>query len=96
MFSVSLEKSAQKDFRKLEKPLKNKVLDSLKTISGDPSSGEPLKDGLSVYRSYHFSSQGKQYRIAYVVYSEPNAVVVIMIGPRENFYDKLKRRVSTR
>ena len=96
MYSVSLEKSAQKDFRKLETPLKDKVIESLKTVSSNPSSGEPLKGGLSVYRSYHFSYKGKQYRVAYVVYPNLNAVVAIMIGPRENFYERLKARVSKR
>ncbi|MEX0616548.1 MAG: hypothetical protein WD231_01885 [Candidatus Woykebacteria bacterium] len=52
MYSINLEKAAQKDFRKLDKQFKDKVLQSLKTISEDPSVGEPLKGGLSVYRSY--------------------------------------------
>ncbi|OGY26796.1 MAG: hypothetical protein A2Z11_02395 [Candidatus Woykebacteria bacterium RBG_16_43_9] len=96
MYKVSLEKAAQKDFRKLDKQLKDNILDALKIISEDPLSGEPLKSGLSVYRSYHFTHQGTQYRIAYVLYSDINAVIIIMIGPRENFYERLKRRVVKR
>lgn len=44
----------------------------------------------------HFSYQGKQYRVAYVIYPKLNSAVVIMIGLRENFYEKLKKRVSAR
>ena len=96
MYSVGLEKAAQKDFRRLDKQIKDKTLKSLKEIAADPLAGEPLKGGLSVYRSYHFSYKGKQYRVAYVVYPNLNAVVAIMIGPRENFYERLKARVSKR
>ncbi len=96
MYSVSLEKTAQKDFRRFDKPLKEKTLESLSKIASNPSSGEPLKGSLSVYRSYHFSYQGKQYRIAYVIYEGLNTVVVIMIGPREKFYERLKPRVANR
>src|SRR5690606_7853856 len=38
--------------------------------------------------------QGTQFRIAYTIHDDHNAVVLILAGTRENFYDELTRRVQ--
>jgi len=96
MYKIHLERAVQKDLRGFERKLQDQLLKAFKTIAADLFSGEPLKGGLSVYRSLHISYQGKQYRIAYVIYQKLQTVVVIMIGPREKFYERLKAKVSKR
>lgn len=48
MYSVRLEKPAQKDIHKLDKPLQKQIFGTLRKLSTDPFSSEPLKGGLSI------------------------------------------------
>lgn len=46
------------------------------------------------FRKYVFSHRGNSYRIVYEVVHEEDVVYVLMVGKREGFYERLKRRVS--
>lgn len=93
MFNLLFHTSVKKDVKALDKPvqaiLKNEVLP---TIAENPESGENLVGDLDGLRSYHFQYGRVQYRLAYSVQNNNN-VFVYAIGTRENFYDKLRRRL---
>lgn len=94
VFSVFLTKTADKGQRKLDKPLREKIRDALIRIGQNPKqSGERLSQPLTMVFSHHVKYQGKEFRIAYQISEETESVVILMIGPHENFYRKLRNVV---
>ncbi len=73
------------------KEIKNIHIDN---ILKDPFVNPTLKGKLSHIRSYHFSKNSVQYRIAYEVINENKIVFYYMVASRENFYKKLENRTS--
>lgn len=63
-------------------------------ILAHPEQGESLVGDLKGIWSYHFSFGNQQYRIAYMIDYQTEAVIVLMIGKRGEFYQLLKRRVK--
>jgi mRNA interferase RelE/StbE len=91
VFSVFLTKTADKGQRKLDQPLREKIRDALLRIGQNPrQSGERLSQPLTSVFSHHVKYKGKEFRIAYQISEETESVVVLLIGPHENFYRRLK------
>lgn len=87
---------------KFIKKLKNKKLkqlyrEAIDEIVADPSIGEDKTGDLAGVKGYDIYYNKINYELAYTVEyiqeesEEPKAVVVIMAGTRENFYNELKR-----
>lgn len=95
MYQLTFHRAVQKDVRKLEQPLSVplKTIHLIK-IKQDPYQAESLSHDLKGLWSYHFSYKGTQYRIVYEIYPADRLVLVLMIGPREGFYEALRRRVG--
>jgi mRNA-degrading endonuclease RelE of RelBE toxin-antitoxin system len=90
-WSVFLTRTADKSQRKLDKPLRILLRDALLEICRDPErQGERLSQPLTNVYSHHITYKGKEFRIAYQLVPETECVVVVLIGPHENFYRKLK------
>lgn len=90
--TVFLTKTADKAQRKLDKPLRMLIRDALVRLSGDPASyGEQLTSPLSQVFSHHICYQGREFRVAYKIDGDSHSVMVLLIGPHENFYKRLKR-----
>ncbi len=90
--SVFLTRSADKSQRKLDKPLRERIRDSLLVIAENPESrGERLTSPLTGVFSHHINYKGKEFRIAYQITEDSESVVILLIGPHENFYRKLKQ-----
>jgi len=82
------------DIRKLDKQLQRIIKDKhFANIKKEPFNAVPLLREFKGLWSYHFSYKGTQYRIIYEIYPEDQIVLVIMVGPREGFYQALRRRV---
>jgi mRNA interferase RelE/StbE len=91
---VYLTRTADKAQRKLDKPLRLKIRDALMHLASNPIElGEALTTPLTSIFSYHLNYHGKEYRIAYQIQAEAEAVWVLLIGPHENFYRTLKNMV---
>jgi len=86
--------SFRKDLKNLDKPLRQKIFDLLDYIAQSPNIGERLTGDLGDIFSYHFSYSGTQYRIAYTLKESEIIIYFISVGVRENFYTKLKSRIS--
>ena len=82
---VKLSRSAEKFLRRAPKDLAERISERLRELSDNPICGERLKGTL---RDLCKSRIGG-YRIAYQL--KPCTVIVIDIGHRDRFYDKLKR-----
>lgn len=90
-FSVYLTNSANKGQKKLDKPLRLKIRDSILRIQKNPKlSGSQLSQPLTQVYSHHLKYKGREYRIAYLICEDTESVIILLVGPHENFYKKLK------
>ncbi len=93
-YSKTYHSAFAKDIKNFDKPLKLKLLNTIDKIALQPSIGEMLTGDLSGVYSYHFSYDKTQYRIAYIAQEDEVLIYFVSVGSRENFYDKLKNRIS--
>ncbi len=96
MYVLQYMKSAEKYFKKIrEKGLKTAFRTALQTIAENPYAGKSKTGDLSGVYGYDVYYNKTNYEIAYYIYEDgEKAVVVIMVGTRENFYDELKRYLN--
>jgi mRNA interferase RelE/StbE len=84
----------KKYFKKLkDKNLRRLFLHQIELIQNDPFTGNEKKGDLKGLYTIGFIYQGVQYRLAYQIEIDSlgNVMVIILAGPRENFYEELKR-----
>ena len=90
---------AAKFLKKLkDKKLKSLYKEAIDAILEDPTIGEEKSGDLKGIRGYDIYHNRINYELAYTVEyiqvdgkDNPDVIVVIMAGTRENFYDELKR-----
>jgi len=90
-FRVEITPSAKKLIKKFSLELREKVMTEAYKITENLYQHEKLSGPLSKFYSWHFSFKGIEYRIAYQVFKNENRIVLILVGTRENFYEKLKK-----
>ncbi len=94
MYEVRAINAVKKDIKTLHPKLKDEIQSNhFRKIKESPFGSHELGYAFKGLRSYHFSFEGIQFRIVYEVFEEDSLIVVIMIGTRERFYEKLKRRL---
>ena len=94
MFNIKSIKAVKRDIKKLPTEVV-KVIESVhfKNIREDPFQSFQLGYAFKGLRSYHLHHKGVSYRIVYEVFEGDGLVVIIMIGPRESFYERLRKRL---
>jgi len=90
-YTVEMTRAAHRVYKKLDPPVQKRVKTEMAKVAENPSAAPQLRGLPLPVRSHHFSHQGVQWRIAYTVDDAVNKVVVVLLGVRENFYDRLKR-----
>ena len=90
-YSILMAPSAHKYFKKFNDTLKCKVKEEAIKIASNPYAHEELHEPLKGIRSYHFSFEGGQYRIAYLINESTRSIEIILVKTRENFYERLSR-----
>lgn len=90
-YSLVMAPAAHRRFRKFTAHLQEKVRTETKKLADNPYNGEELKGPLKGIHSYRFSFQRTEYRIAYRVSEERLQVEILLIHPRQNFYELLRR-----
>ena len=94
MYDIVYLPEAKKYLKKIkEQKLKEKYRDAIKTIRQDPFVGIPKKGNLAGLFGYDIRHAKTSYELAYYIYKQENdngAVIIIMAGTRENFYEALK------
>lgn len=95
MYLPEFHPKVDKDLSKLDKNLRKDIRDKhIPKILEDPhKSGKSLAGKLAGLKSYSFTAYGVEYRIVYDILEEKIAVLFLMVGSRENFYEKLLRRL---
>jgi addiction module RelE/StbE family toxin len=86
--------ACKKDLKKLSHQVRKEIPTFINFLASNPYHGEKLHGLLTGIWKYEFSSKGTSYRIAYRILEKEKVVLIIMIGSRESFYERLKRRVK--
>lgn len=93
MYKIFYITAVEKDIKFISKSVNDLITHNyFPVLSKNPFSGKFLLGEFKGYLSYSFSHQGTEYRIIYQILKE-SAILVIMIGSRENIYKRLKRRI---
>lgn len=91
MYRRVITPSAKRSLKRLSQPVQHELLNASTILATDPYIGEKLHGSLSFLRSFHFKFQNVHYRMAYSVDTQNQLIIVHLVGPRENFYDRLRR-----
>jgi mRNA-degrading endonuclease RelE of RelBE toxin-antitoxin system len=75
---------------RLQKSIRDAVEKGFAILAQNPFRGEALR-GYSNLRSLPVTTSGGEYRVVYTIKPEEKVVLVILIGPREGFYERLKQ-----
>ena len=95
MFEIEFSKQSVKDIRKLASQLQKLLLSKVfPYLSEDYTVAKKLKAKLRDIYSYGFNFKKTEYRIAFEVINESQKLLILMVGTRENFYDRLHRRIG--
>ena len=92
MHTIHVPPKVAKAIRKLDLPLQRMLKEKFQKIAESPHKGDALTKDLLGLWSYHFSYRGVAYRIIYEIYEEKLLVLIILVGARENIYERLRRR----
>ena len=91
MYRRVITPSATKSLKRLARNAQHELLRTTKTLTTNPYAGEKLHGSLSFLFSFHFKFQNVQYRVAYTIDETQKLVIIHLVGPRENFYHRLRR-----
>ena len=85
-----------KKIRKTDRALFEKINDAIIAIRLDPNIGDPKKGDLKGYHCLDVSHMRTNYELCYTLELDEDGeiILIVMMGPRENFYDDLKRYLN--
>ncbi|MCI0533084.1 type II toxin-antitoxin system RelE/ParE family toxin [bacterium] len=91
-FSVYIASSARKAVKKLPRNIREEIVQlSREIIARNPYDAEKLQKPLHECRSFHFKLDNIHYRIAYRIAVKEKRIDIVLVGPREGFYERLRR-----
>jgi addiction module RelE/StbE family toxin len=90
-YKIFMSPSAHKRYRKFDPHLQHKIKEEARKLSEEPYRYEELKGPLKGIRSYHFDYKNTEYRIAYRVVEDKKRIEIVLVKPRESFYQILRR-----
>ena len=91
MFEVVITRTAKKSAKKLPHTVREEIVKQSHQLKENPYLGERLAGSLHFVYSFHLTVEGIHYRVAYTIDTEKKQIIVHLIGPREGFYQRLKR-----
>lgn len=80
-----------RDIKRLTKPQKEALNNSIRILIKTPLMGELKKGDLQGVRVHKFRSQSQQVLLAYAANTIENVMILLAYGTHENFYRDLKR-----
>ena len=90
-WSIRFHPAIKKDLRRLSGEVRDLIVKKVfPVISKDPHIGEPLRGPLKGFWKYVIG----EYRIAYSVDSKRKEMIILEVGPRGGFYERLRRRLE--
>jgi len=94
MYELKAINAVKKDLNTLNRATVKEIQEiHFPRIKKDPHQADPLRYAFKGLYSYHFRHVGTSYRIIYEIYEEENLIIILLIGSRENFYERLRRRL---
>lgn len=94
-YTAHLTNSCERDFKRMGKEGKVILSRVLDQVEVDPhQAGERLRGAMRGLYSLHLRTRSGEVRVAYAVWDEMEAVLLFCAGPRENFYDRARRRAD--
>lgn len=94
MYNLIIPGAVKKDLKKLPEELQKIIAkEHLPSIQSNPHQGKFLKGEFGKFWKYVLFHKNTEYRIVYKITETNKLVIMIMIGSRENFYERLKRRI---
>lgn len=99
MLPFKLSKQATKQLKQISKTdrkLLQKFDDAIQEIRQDPSVGSHKKGDLDGYSSLDIHHHKTNYELCYTIETDDQGsiVLIVFLGPRENFYNELKRHLG--
>lgn len=91
MFDIVITRTAKKSAKKLPNVTREEIVKQSQQLKENPYLGEKLSGSLHFLYSFHLTVEGIHYRLAYTIDVEKQQIVVHLIGPREGFYQRLRR-----
>ena len=91
---LSSTKSFDRIIKKLHTKDKSVLDDAVREVLKNPSAGEEKRGDLAGVFVYKFKLNGQDALLAYEMQpskKKPTAIVLLAVGPHENFYQQLKR-----
>ncbi len=84
MFSVTITSRAERELRRLDRPVKNRIVTAILSLGSDPrpSGCLKVKSEEGVWRV-----RIGDWRVGYIIDDEKREVVVIRVGHRSEFYN---------
>ena len=87
IITLEFKESFRKDFRNIPKQYHKTIYKKIEALKAHPKMGAKLKGSLGVFRRL----KAGNYRIAYQYKESKLSVLMIKVGARKDFYEKLKR-----
>lgn len=91
MYDIEFYEKAAKQIERLDKAAQKRVLQAINQLRDNPYKGKLLTETLRGLRSLPVTAPGAEYRAVYYVVEEDTVCVVIFVGSRERFYQRLTR-----
>lgn len=93
-YSVFYTSASKKDLKKLSAEVIEIIIKNhLPILLDKPYNNERLSNPFKNCWKYAFPYKGTDYRIIYQIFKKELKILIILIGPRENLYKKLGRRI---
>lgn len=90
IYEIKFKRSFQKALENIPESYRKRIREKINEIKTNPYLGENLKGDLSFIRKIRIGD----YRIAYVVENSTLTIIMLKVGPRQNFYDKLMKLIK--
>ena len=96
MYQPAFHPQVDKDLSRIDISVRRQIRDKhISRILQNPrEAGKNLSGALAGLKSYHFTANRVEYRMVYDIIEETVVVLFLMVGPRENFYTRLLRRLT--
>lgn len=91
MHKLVITPSAKHSFKKLPLKAREELIKAIKILEINIYAGEKLSGSLYFLYSLHFKYSNTEYRAVYSIDNKNKLAIIHFAGPRENFYEKIKR-----
>ena len=84
MYSVTITSRAEKEIKRLDRPVKNRIITAIMSLGSDPRRPGCIK---VLSQEGVWRIRVGDWRVGYIVDDDAKEIVVIRVGHRSEFYD---------